>query len=239
MRVKALRVGVASDVGFRMPSVWLAEGHSTVAPVYLYRFDWSTPMLRLLRVGAMHATELPYVSENLVQGRKDMTFRLGGRKPGEAVSARIRARWCNFVVEAKPTGLPGEPDWSCYDTDRPCLIIDKQDALGQRHRRAYPRGLGQRPGAELPLTGQPSRSNPRLDFAHNRIRLIADRLPAGSDVGDHVVVHPERTLTRPHAAIAAGQRHRDFGVCLGEAAECQGGLRVAGVGHVHPMVAAF
>ena len=33
LRVKARGMGVARDVGFRMPSVWLAEGHSTVAPV--------------------------------------------------------------------------------------------------------------------------------------------------------------------------------------------------------------
>ena len=52
LRAKARGMGVARDVGFRMPSVWLAEGHSAVAPVYLYRFDWATPMLRLLRLGA-------------------------------------------------------------------------------------------------------------------------------------------------------------------------------------------
>jgi carboxylesterase type B len=43
-----------------------AEGHSTVAPVYLYRFDGATPMLKLMRIGATHATELPYVWGNLV-----------------------------------------------------------------------------------------------------------------------------------------------------------------------------
>ena len=48
-RTKTRGMGVARDVGFRMPSVWLAEGHSAVAPVYLYRFDCATPMLRLLR----------------------------------------------------------------------------------------------------------------------------------------------------------------------------------------------
>ena len=52
-----------------MPSVWLAEGHSRVAPVYLYRFDWSTPMLKLLLVGAAHAMELPYVWGNLSSPR--------------------------------------------------------------------------------------------------------------------------------------------------------------------------
>ena len=70
-------MGVARDVGFRMPTVWLAEGHSAVAPVYLYRFDWATPMLRLLRLGAAHATELPFVWGNLVAGPKDSDIQAG------------------------------------------------------------------------------------------------------------------------------------------------------------------
>ena len=61
LRGKARGMGVARDVGFRMPSVWVAEGHSAVAPVYLYRFDFATPMLKLLRIAAAHATELPFV----------------------------------------------------------------------------------------------------------------------------------------------------------------------------------
>ena len=101
-RTKTRGMGVARDVGFRMPSVWLAEGHSAVAPVYLYRFDWSTPMLKALGIGATHATELPYVWGNLIAGPKDFTFKLGGLKTGEAVSARMRARWVNFAVQAKP-----------------------------------------------------------------------------------------------------------------------------------------
>src|SRR6478672_602580 len=129
-RTKTRGMGVARDVGFRMPSVWLAEGHSAVAPVYLYRFDWSTPMLKALGIGATHATELPYVWGNLIAGPKDFTFKLGGLKTGAAVSSRMRARWVNFAVQGKPTGLPGEPEWPPYhEADRACLIIDRRDAI--------------------------------------------------------------------------------------------------------------
>jgi len=129
-RTKTRGMGVARDVGFRMPSVWLAEGHSAVAPVYLYRFDWSTPMLKALGIGATHATELPYVWGNLIAGPKDFTFKLGGLKTGAAVSSRMRARWVNFAVQGKPNGLPGEPEWPPYhEADRACLIIDRRDAI--------------------------------------------------------------------------------------------------------------
>jgi para-nitrobenzyl esterase len=129
-RGKIRGMGVARDIGFRMPSIWFAEGHRAVAPVYLYRFDFATPMLRLLRLGAAHATELPFVWGNLVAGPKDPTFKLGGLKAGKAVSARIRARWLNFAVDGDPAGLAGEPAWRPYRADdRATLVIDKQDSV--------------------------------------------------------------------------------------------------------------
>lgn len=130
LKLKAAGLAVARDIGFRMPTIWLAEGHSAVAPVYLYRFDWATPMLRALRVGATHATELPYVWGNLVSGRKDITFKLGGLKVGKALSARLQNRWVNFAVDAKPWGLPGDPEWIPYETgERSTLVIDRQDSV--------------------------------------------------------------------------------------------------------------
>jgi len=129
MRGSAKGLSIASDVGFRMPSVWLAEGHSSVAPVYLYRFDYATPLLKLLLVGAAHATELGYVWGNL-GGPGDHSLRLGGTKVAKAVSKRMRTRWVNFATDAKPTGLEGEPEWLPYQlTDRPCLLINDRDKL--------------------------------------------------------------------------------------------------------------
>lgn len=129
LRRKARSLSIATDVGFRMPSVWLAEGHSKVAPVYLYRFDYSTPLLRLLMIKAAHATELPYVWGNL-GGPKDPTLKLGGTKAAKAVSKRVRTRWINFAAHAKPAGLAGEPEWAPYrEDDRACLIIGRGDAV--------------------------------------------------------------------------------------------------------------
>ena len=120
---------IASDVGFRMPSVWLAEGHNNVAPVYLYRFDYASPLMKAMLVGAAHATEFPYVWGTL-GSPQDMTLKLGGVKAARAVSKRIRARWVNFAATAKPSGLPGEPEWTPYqETDRACLVIDHTDRV--------------------------------------------------------------------------------------------------------------
>jgi para-nitrobenzyl esterase len=122
IRTRARGLHVARDVGFRMPTVWFSEGHAEVAPVYLYRFDWTTPMLRVLRLGAAHATELPYVWGNLVMGAKDVTFKLGGLKPGSAVSERMQDRWIAFAK--------GQSPWAPYTAaERATLVIDKDDRI--------------------------------------------------------------------------------------------------------------
>lgn len=126
---KRVGMGVAGDIGFRMPTLWLIEGHARVAPVHLYRFDWATPMLHLIGMGAAHATELPYVFGNLDGGPKDITFRLGGRRRGEAISQRMRARWLAFAVHGEPDG-GAEPAWPAFDqARRATLVIDVHDRV--------------------------------------------------------------------------------------------------------------
>lgn len=128
-RHKSRVVSMATDIGFRLPTMWLAQGHSSVAPVYLYRFDYATPLFKLLLVRAAHATELPYVWGNL-GGPADVTLKLGGAKTATAVSRRMQTRWIKFATEGEPTGPAGELAWPRYDeTDRSCLVIDSVDTV--------------------------------------------------------------------------------------------------------------
>ena len=89
-------------------------------------------MFRLLGLGAAHATEVPYVWGNLGAGPRDITFLLGGRKHGEAVSQRLIRRWTSFAHGRAPdTGSPGD-EWPTYDTGRrPVLRIDAEDRVVQ------------------------------------------------------------------------------------------------------------
>jgi para-nitrobenzyl esterase len=97
--------------------------------VYLYRFDWATTMLRVLRLGAAHATELPYVWGNLVMGARDVTFKLGGLKAGRALSDRMQQRWVSFARGGEPVGPAGEP-WPPFSAEgRATLLIDERDTV--------------------------------------------------------------------------------------------------------------
>jgi para-nitrobenzyl esterase len=129
LRAPARGPAISRDLGFRMPTVWVAEGHSRVAPTYLYRFDWTTPLLRLLGIGASHGTELPYVWGNLATSRKDITFRLGGLRTGRAVSTRMQSRWIGFAVDGEPSADDDSAPWPPYTVpERRSLVIDRTDA---------------------------------------------------------------------------------------------------------------
>ncbi len=122
-------LSIARDIAFRLPALWVAEGHSRVADTWLYRFDHATPMLRLLGIGATHAAELPYVWGNLNGGRKDPTFRLGGRRVAADASARTQARWAAFIHGEHPEA-PDAAQWPVYtDSERPTLVIDRVDRV--------------------------------------------------------------------------------------------------------------
>lgn len=50
-----------TDLLFRISSVWLAESFSRYTPVWMYRFDFETAILRMNRLHAFHSTDLPFV----------------------------------------------------------------------------------------------------------------------------------------------------------------------------------
>lgn len=118
-------LGLTRDFAFRLPALWIAQAHA--APTWLYRFDYATPMLELLRIGATHGVELPYVFGNIAHHPKDVTYLLGGLSTGRRISVRLQHRWLAFAAAGRPEGRDGEPDWQPYDVGRATLVIDKHD----------------------------------------------------------------------------------------------------------------
>lgn len=120
-------LGLTRDFGFRLPTLWIAEAHSRIAPTWLYRFDYAPAMLKVLKIGATHGTELPYVFGNITHSVKDITYKLGGLGIARHVSDRMQARWLAF---AKASESSQDPSWPAYDTDRRAtLVVDKQDSV--------------------------------------------------------------------------------------------------------------
>lgn len=123
-------LAMSTDAAFRMPAHWVADGHSRKCDTWMYRFDHATPMLRAARVGAGHATEIPYVFGNFGTFDHDPTFWLGGRKQATAVSGRMMRRWLAFATHGVPAALDGSKHWPPYRPDRrSTLLIDGIDRI--------------------------------------------------------------------------------------------------------------
>ena len=87
-------------------------------------------MLKAARIGAGHATELPYVFGNFGTLNRDPTFWLGGRKAATVVSARVMKRWVAFARHGVPALLDGGKHWPLYtESARSTLVIDGQDRV--------------------------------------------------------------------------------------------------------------
>jgi len=137
-------LAVARDIGFRMPTIWYAEGHSRAAPTWVFRFDHATPLLEVTGLGASHATELPYLWGNFGEGRP-LAFRLGGRSTAQQVSRRMQDRWGAFMrgEDPSPDGLIPWPRYT--EADRSVLLIRSKDQVVDDPDRQMREGWGDTP----------------------------------------------------------------------------------------------
>lgn len=115
---------VAGDVAFWYPSIQAADAHSSVAPTWVYRFDYVPRSFRLLGLRAAHGLEVPFV---FGQAAADggVLSRLPGRQEAARVSERVIGRWGAFAHGNAPGA-----HWPRYDArTRPALIIDRDDRV--------------------------------------------------------------------------------------------------------------
>jgi para-nitrobenzyl esterase len=131
---------------FRVGSIRLAERKVAAAPVppgapvFMYRFDFTTPVLDG-RLGATHALDITFGFDNL-----DKTRLHGDRPEAPALAERMSEAWLAFARTGDPNH-PGLPSWPTYDPDRratmlfdtDCRIADDPDA---EERRAWEGRLG-------------------------------------------------------------------------------------------------
>lgn len=116
---------VAGDITFWEPSIQVADSQSKVAPTWVYRYDFATPLLRLTGLNATHLTEVGPVFGEPTSGMSGITLILGGRSAAKRVSARLHSYWIEFAT----TGRVGD-QWPQYDAaSRRTLIVDVDDRV--------------------------------------------------------------------------------------------------------------
>lgn len=103
-----------SDLVFRMGDVWLAEAMSSLAPVWMYRFDYETPAMKVSRLHCFHSSDVPFVFGNYREGHAPWMFCFSpGRRKIRQITAEMRSDIAAFV---RGGALPWEP---CRGEDTP------------------------------------------------------------------------------------------------------------------------
>lgn len=126
---KRAAIDAGGDLVFWQPSLLIAEHHSrATTSCWMYRFDYATPLTRLVFGGATHGLDIPMLFGNTGEGflgRLDLFRKAASR----TVSLRFQKAFFDFVHG-------GQPGWPTYDTqDRSTWIFDHADRLDRDPRR--------------------------------------------------------------------------------------------------------
>ena len=122
-----LLVHVASDHMYRLTTIEGAEQQADhgAAPVYLYRFGWSSPMDGF--IASPHTAEIPFVFGQVALAR-DFT---GGDAPALALQRQVMDAWVRFAHSGDPNG-PGLPDWAPFSrSHRATMVFDAPQSVLQ------------------------------------------------------------------------------------------------------------
>jgi para-nitrobenzyl esterase len=117
-----LLIEITTDAKFWVRSVLLAERKAAKgkAPVYMYSFNWQTPVLDG-KLMSQHALDVPFVFDTL-----DATGITGHSPAAPAIAAMESATWAAFAR----TGTPDNkliPHWPAYTAaERATMMIDTE-----------------------------------------------------------------------------------------------------------------
>lgn len=92
---------VIGDFLFWAPTVAVAEGHSRIAPTWMYRYDFSTPFISAIGLGPTHGTDLmaTFGRRNSTLGRR--AHLLGGGRRLDVVGGAMQSTWLDLAVKGR------------------------------------------------------------------------------------------------------------------------------------------
>jgi para-nitrobenzyl esterase len=114
-------ISILTDSNYRLRSITLAERKAAQgsAPVWLYSFDWETPVFGG-RLKAFHALDVPFVFETI-----DAVNATDRGDVAHDLSHRIASTWTAFARTGNPNNS-AIPHWPAYTaSDRATLVLDR------------------------------------------------------------------------------------------------------------------
>ncbi len=129
-------IRLSADAVFWAPSVTIADGHSAVAPTYVYRYDYATRVLKKTGFGATHAMEL-FAVFGAFRSALGAGIAAGSWRSAERVTRTVQRHWGSFAMSHAPVA-----GWPKYTTNqRRVLVIDERPHVrtdpGGERRQAW------------------------------------------------------------------------------------------------------
>ncbi len=115
-------IATLTNSNFRIRSLIVAERKAAQvgAPVYMYSFQWETPVLGG-RMKAPHALDVPFTFDTI-----DLTNATDRSAAAHKLAATMSGTWAAFAHTGKPEH-PAIPPWPAYDLSaRATLILDAE-----------------------------------------------------------------------------------------------------------------
>jgi para-nitrobenzyl esterase len=120
-------ISTLTDSNFRIRSLLLAERKAAQrrAPVWLYSFDWETPVFGG-KLKAYHALDVPFVFNTI-----DNVNATDRGPVAHELSRRMSATWAAFARTGKPDN-PAIPHWPAYTlAERSTMIFDRNVSVSK------------------------------------------------------------------------------------------------------------
>jgi len=118
---------LGKEIVFHLPTVRLARRMARDAQVYLYRFDHAFPMLRLLKLGAIHCSNSVLVFGGKREGYIKFLGMFSGAV-GRRLSRQVHCSWASFLARGNPN-CEAIPYWPPFDEEAQLFVFDKKCRL--------------------------------------------------------------------------------------------------------------
>jgi len=115
-------ISTFTDSNFRIRTLLLAERKAAKAkaPVWLYSFDWETPVFGG-RLKAFHALDVPFVFDTI-----DLVGSTDRGAAAHDLARRVSSTWAAFARTGNPDN-PSIPHWPAYnEAERATMILDRE-----------------------------------------------------------------------------------------------------------------
>ena len=125
-------IATLTNSNFRIRSLVVAErkAKQQKAPVYMYSFEWETPVLGG-RMKAPHAMDVPFTFDTI-----DLTNTTDRSADAHRLAATMSATWAAFAHSGAPDN-PTIPHWPAYEPGtRATLILDADCRVEHDPRKA-------------------------------------------------------------------------------------------------------